>query len=875
MNFEKKATKKKQENIRSAPKKKTKKVGITFIKVFAFSILLIGIIGVATGLGIAKAIIDSAPPLNLEQVVPKGYATIIYDQTGNEIQQLHGEDANRIYVQLDQIPKHLQDAIVAIEDERFWQHNGIDIQGIFRAIYKNIQSGDLTGSGASTLTQQVIKNNVLSTEKKFERKIQEQYLAVQLEKEIDKKEILELYLNTSPFGRGTLGVQTAANTYFNKDVSELTIAESAVIATITQRPTYYDPVINPENNRTRQTIVLQKMLEQGYITQGEYDTALAEDVYGHIQIINQTIEEQSDYSYFVDEVIREVSEDLKVQKGYTETEAFNLIYRGGLSIYVTQDLEMQEIIDDVFINEINFPPKEQMYAVRLMYTLSVQTANGPEHHYEEAEFDSTEEADAHIESLKAEWVKQGDEILAEKSLYIPQPQAAMVVMDYHNGHVKALAGGRGEKIGNQTFNRATQAKRQPGSTFKVLAAYLPAIDTMGYTVATVIDDVPFKVSTGGGSYSPKNWYKGYRGLSTVRIAIRDSMNILAVKTLYDIGPQTGYDYLLNLGFTTLVDSEVVDGKTFTDKTLALALGGITHGVTPLELNAAYGAIANNGVYVEPVFYTKVLNHDGALLLEKVPVTRTVMKETTAYLLTSTMKDVITSGTGTLANFHSMPIAGKTGTTQDDVDLLLSAYTPYYVGTVWMGYDQPKRMRYDRSYHALIWKDIMQRIHEDLPHKDFERPSGITSASICTESGKLAVPGLCDRDPRGSTIKTEFFAAGTVPTESCDVHVKATICEDSELFATEYCPEDSKKEKIYIVRPEPLNPEEWDPTTGPEIADYQYELPESMIGEYCNIHGPAFEVPKVNLPEGTEYSPFNPEQNPKKEVIEDFIDKNTD
>lgn len=872
MNFGKKAAKKKQENIHSVPKKKTKKVGITFIKVFTFSILLIGIIGVATGLGIAKAIIDSAPPLDLQKVVPEGYATIIYDQTGNEIQQLHGEDANRIYVQLDQIPKHMQDAVVAIEDERFWQHNGVDIQGIFRAIYNNIKVGDLTASGASTLTQQVIKNNVLSTEKKFERKIQEQYLAVQLEKEIDKKKILELYLNTSPFGRGTLGVQTAASTYFNKDISELTIAESAVIASITQRPTYYDPVINPENNRARQTIVLQKMLEQGYITQAEYDTALAEDVYGHIQIINQTIEEQSDYSYFVDEVIREVSEDLKVQKGYTETEAFNLIYRGGLSIYITQDLEMQKIVDDVFINEINFPPKEQMYAVRLMFTLSVQTANGAEHHYEEAEFDTQEEAEAHIEALKSEWVKEGDEILAEKALFIPQPQAAMVIMDYHNGHVKALAGGRGEKIGNQTFNRATQAKRQPGSTFKVLAAYLPAIDTMGYTLATVIDDVPFTVSTGGGSYSPKNWYKGYRGLSTVRLAIRDSMNICAVKTIYDIGPQTGYDYLLNLGFTTLVDSEMVDGKTFTDKTLALALGGITHGVTPLELNAAYGAIANNGVYVEPVFYTKVLNHDGALLLEKVPTTRTVMKETTSFLLTSAMRDVITSGTGTLANFGSMPIAGKTGTTQDDVDLLLSAYTPYYVATVWMGYDQPKRMRYDKSYHSLIWKDIMQKIHEDLPYKDFERPSGITSASICTESGKLAVPGLCDKDPRGSTIKTEYFAAGTVPTESCDVHVKATICEDSGLFANEYCPEDTKKEKIFIVRPEPLNPEEWDPATGPEIADFEYELPQSMIGEYCNVHGPAFEIPQVNLPEGTEFSPFNPEN---QDIIEDFINNNED
>ncbi|PKM52421.1 MAG: glycosyl transferase [Firmicutes bacterium HGW-Firmicutes-7] len=865
MNFEKKATKKKQEAINSAPKKRNKKVGVTLIKVFAFSILLAGIIGIATGLGIVKAIIDSAPPLDLEDVNPEGYATFIYDQEGKEIQKLHGDEANRIYAQLDQIPQHLQDAVVALEDERFWNHNGIDIQGIFRAIFKNIKSGDLTASGASTLTQQIIKNNVLSPEKKFERKIQEQYLAIQLEKEIDKKKILELYLNTSAFGRGTYGVQAAANTYFNKDVSDLTIAESATIASITQRPNFYDPLLNPENNKEKQKIVLNKMLEQEYINQAEYDEALVEDVYAHIQIINQDIV-QSDYSYFVDEVIRAVLEDLKEQKGYNEGEAFNLIYRGGLSIYMTQDLGMQSIVDEVYTNEEYFPPASEMYAVRVMYTMSVQHADGTtKHHYDETEFPTKEKADAHLEALEAEWVQAGDEILAEKVLYIPQPQSAMVIMDYHNGHVKAISGGRGEKIGNQTFNRATQAKRQPGSAFKILAAYLPAIDTMGYTLATVIDDVPFTVTTGGVPYSPKNWYNhqafNYRGLTSVRTSIKDSMNINAVKTLYDIGAQTGFDYLLNLGFTSLVDTEVVNGKTYTDKNLALALGGITHGVSPLELTAAYGAIANNGVYIEPVFYTKVLNHKGAILLEKEPISRTVMKETTSFLLTSAMQSVITGGTGTMANFKSMPIAGKTGTTQDDVDLILTAYTPYYVATVWMGYDQPKSMNYSHSYHSVIWRDVMKRIHEDLPYKDFPRPSGIVSASVCSESGKLAVPGLCDQDPRGSTIVTEYFAAGTVPTESCDVHIKAIVCEESGLFATEYCPEHTKIEKIFIQRPQPLIPANWNPNSPPRIADHQYELPESMVGEYCNIHGPAFEVPVVDLPDQSNFNPLKyPEDN---------------
>jgi len=852
MDFKKSSNKKKQKNIDSVSKKTTNKIGLTILKIIFFSFLLLITVGAAIGLGVGKAIIDSAPEITIDDVKPEGYTTIIYDQNGNEIQQLHGEEANRIYVEFDQIPDHFKDAIVSIEDERFWQHNGIDLKGILRAIVTNIKAGDLTQSGASTITQQLIKNNVLSTEKKFKRKIQEQYLAIKLEQELSKEKILEYYMNTANFGRGAYGVQSAALTYFNKDVSELTIAESAVIAGITQLPGYYEPVTNPENNRERQLTVLNKMLELGKITEEEYEEAVNEDVYSHIQIVNQQfVEEQSDYSYFVDEVILRVLNDLKVKKGYTENQAKNLVYRGGLSIFITQDLEMQEIVDNVFATEEYYPPTYETYAVRLLYTLSLETPDGDTiHKYKEAEFDTDEEAIAYKEELKAEWLGTENKLLDERALYIPQPQAAMVIMDYHTGHVKAIAGGRGEKIGNLTFNRATQALRQPGSTFKVLAAYLPAIDTAGYTLGTVIDDVPFEVILGDGStYSPKNWYDGwpynYRGLSTVREGIRDSMNILAVKTLFDVGIQTGFDYLEKLGFTTLIDEPDSNGKT--DKGLALALGGITKGVSPLELTAAYGAIANKGVYTEPIFYTKILDHDGAILLTNEPTTRTVMKETTAFLLTSAMKDVITSGTGQLANFKTMPIAGKTGTSQDDVDLVFSGYTPYYVGTVWMGYDQNKKMRYSKSYHNIIWRDVMQKIHENLPYKDFETPSGIVGATICTESGKLAVEGLCDHDPRGSTTRYEYFTTSTVPTETCDVHVKVSICNDSHLFATEYCPEDSVEEKIMISRPEPLIPENWDPANPPRIEDFQYELPASMAGEYCNIHGPAFELPEIRLP----------------------------
>uniref|UniRef100_UPI00272AE315 penicillin-binding transpeptidase domain-containing protein n=1 Tax=Vallitalea guaymasensis TaxID=1185412 RepID=UPI00272AE315 len=408
-----------------------------------------------------------------------------------------------------------------------------------------------------------------------------------------------------------------------------------------------------------------------------------------------------------------------------------------------------------------------------------------------------------------------------------------------------------------------------------LAAYLPAIDTAGYTLATVIDDVPTQFPN-----EPKGWPKNYdykfRGLTTVREGIRYSMNILAVKTLNDIGVQTGFDYLINLGFTTLIDKKTVNGKSFTDKGLSLTLGGLTKGVTVLELTGAYAAIANNGVYIEPTFYSRVLDHDGKLLIQKEPVTRTVMKETTAFLLTDAMVDVVSGpgGTGRLVQFPGMPIAGKTGTSTGDKDLVFAGFTPYYTAVVWKGYDIQKEQRY-LSYHKKIWKEVMQRIHEGLPRKEFDRPSGIVTAKICTESGKLAVPGLCDKDPRGSTVRTEYFAKGTEPTEPCDVHIKATICKDSGLFATEYCPESSKEEKVYIQRLVPFVPEEWDPRRPPTIQDRQYELPPSMIGEYCNIHGPEPEVPDILPPDFIDPDGDNNNNNGNNNGNSDNNDVNSD
>jgi len=675
------------------------------------------------------------------------------------------------------------------------------------------------------------------------------YLAIQLEKHHTKEEILELYMNTAACGRGTNGVETASRLYFNKDVWDISIAEAAVLASITNKPGKYDPVSNPQNNRERALRILNKLLEQDYITQAEYEEAKAEDVYSEIQINSQTIEDSSDYSYFVDETINRVVNDLVIQKGITNAQAYNLIYRGGLSIYITQDMDLQKKMDEVFTNEDNFPPVNEDYAMKLKYSLSYTTDGNAKNFYHEEQFDTKEEAESFIATTKADLgVSQEDidkGLAFEKTVFIPQPQAAMVVMDYHNGYVKAIAGGRGEKSGNQVFNRAIEAKRQPGSTFKILAAYLPAIDAKGYTLATGIDDVPLEIiDPNGVPFNPGNWYKGYRGLSTVREGIVWSMNILAVKTVFDIGPELSYKYLMDLGFTTVYDKISINGSTYTDITLSLPLGGLTVGVTPLELTAAYGAVANKGVYTEPIFYTRVLDHDGNILLDKQPVTRVVMKETTAYLLTDAMVEVMESGTGTSAHFDNVDMAqaGKTGTTNSTKDLWFAGYTPYYVASVWMGYDDPQEMAYVKSYHKYIWRDVMAYAHKDLPYRDFERPDGITTAEICTESGMLATDA-CRNDPRGPAVRTELFAVGTVPTEPCDVHKEVSICTVSGLFANEYCPKETVETQVWLQRHEPIVVDEGDEAVLDTIADYKYTLPESMIGEYCNIHGPNTQLPQ--------------------------------
>jgi penicillin-binding protein 1A len=801
MNYSKRGVRKKQQAFNSTSKKWGKKFAFTFVQIFLLAMIGLAIVGASAGIGIFKGVLATAPDIGNIDVTPTGFSTFVYDIEGNQIQKLVSTDSNRIPVTIDMVPKDLQNAFVAIEDSRFYEHNGIDIKGIIRAGVVGLQNGGNFSEGASTITQQLLKNNVFtdwtsedSFADKMKRKIQEQYLALELEKVMDKDTILINYMNTINLGQNTLGVQAASMRYFNKSVSDLTLSECAVIAGITKNPSRYNPISHPDNNAERREKVLRDMKDQGYITQEEYDEAMADDVYSRIQVADSENEDASTNTYFVDALIDDVTEDL-IAAGYNETQAYTLLYSGGLKIYSTQDPKIQSICDEVFSNEENFPSNTKWY---LNYELTVEKSNGDHENYSTEMFkkywqenrssgynliySSQEEAYEDIEAYKDAVMSYGDEVYGETISLTPQPQVSLVVEDQSTGYVVAMEGGRGAKSGSRTLNRATDTTRQPGSTFKIVSTYAPALDSAGLTLATVQNDAPFCYADGR---PVANWYgEAYRGLSSLRDGIRDSMNIIAVKTLTQITPQLGFDYLINFGFTTLEERKEINGQIYSDIQQSLALGGITNGVTNEELNAAYACIANNGTYIKPKLYTKVVDHDGNIILDNTtPQAKQVIKETTAFLLTDAMVDVVTSGTGGSVNFGNMAIAGKTGTTSDYNDVWFAGYTPYYTATTWAGYDNNVKLTGDEKNLAKkLWRTVMSKIHEDLPSESFSVPAGIVTATVCSRSGKLPIAGLCD-----GTLKTEYFAEGTVPEATCDVHYAGQICQYSNLPATEYCP----------------------------------------------------------------------------------------
>ena len=783
MNYGKKSTAKKRTALISRSSMMGKRARVSFIRVLFVSLIALCIAVTCLGVGSFRGVIDTAPDVDDIDIMPLGYATFLYDDAGNQIRKLAAPDSNRLPVTLDQIPVDLQHAVVAIEDERFYEHNGIDVKGILRAGMKALTTGDFS-EGASTITQQLLKNNVFtnwtseSTQlERFTRKIQEQYLAVQVEKKTDKDTILENYLNTINLGAGSYGVQAAARQYFDKDVWDLNLSECATLAGITQNPTKFNPIINPDSNRKRRKEVLQHMLDQNYITQDQYDEALADDVYSRIQAAQEknSSTENTVYTYFEDELTDQIINDLMNIKGYTKKQATNLLYSGGLKVYTTQDSKIQNILDEEYADPSNYPDTVQY---ELDYALTVTDPDGNQVNYSKEMlqlyfqnedpdfdllFDSPEEGQTYVDKYKTSILADGSKVLAERVNFAPQPQSSMSVIDQHTGYVKALIGGRGEKTASLTLNRATDTTRQPGSTFKIVSTYAPALNEKGMTLATTFEDEPYEYPDG----SPvNNATRSYNGTTTIRTAIQNSINVVAVKCLEKVTPELGLKYLDNFGFTTLAHGTEADkdanGNIWSDANLATALGGITRGVTNVELCASYAAIANGGNYIKPIYYTKILDHNGNVLIENTAAERSVIKESTAFLLTSAMEDVVKQGTGTACQLDNMPVAGKTGTTEAYNDLWFVGYTPYYTCAVWSGYDNNEKLPdYARNFHKALWKKVMTRIHEGLPSKEFEKPASVEKLSVCEETGLL---------PRaGCPVITEYFDVGTMPTEYCDQH----------------------------------------------------------------------------------------------------------
>ena len=812
-----------------------KKFGLLGFYSLISTVLAVAIIGTSAALGVFMGIKDQVTEKaeDLQTLaMPKGFSTFVYDQDQNQIAKLDAADSNRVVVPGDKIPEAMSNAFVAVEDERFYDHNGIDIHGIIRAGFKALSSGDMS-QGASTITQQLIKNTVFSETwtnesklEKIKRKIQEQFLAVELEKQQSKDEILVNYMNTIALGQSIYGVQAAAKTYFGKNVEDLDLSECAVIAGITQNPSKYDPRRHPENNKEKRNIVLDKMLAQGYIKQDEYDIAKSDDIYDRIQSVNEETEENKKVnSYFVDALIEDLinslmDEEIMGDKVMTKQQAINEVYSGGLEVYSSQNKKIQDICDEIYSNPENYPKGTKIYP---QYLLTVHHKDGSVDNYnsnhldkfmggkEKMIFKSQEDVDAAIAKFKESVVDEakGDVVNEhDESLeYVPQPQISLTVCDQKTGQIVALIGGRGEKKQNRSLNRATGAKRQPGSTFKVIACFAPGIDHGDLTLATTFKDAEFHYDDGRGKAVKNHWGATYRGLQSVRYAIIKSANVLTVEAYTYITPQVGADYLKNkFHFTTLTKGDLDQQAT--------CLGGVEKGVYCNELNAAYATIANGGIYYKPHLFQKVLDHDGNVLIDNTePKGERALKETSAYLLKSAMKDVVTKGTATSVNFDkNTDIAGKTGTTTGNVDVWFAGFTNYYTATSWAGYDNNVHLPNSGEEHDLaksMWKKVMKQIHSDLElaPAQFEVPDGIVKMDVCSQSGLRPI--------NGCSVINEFFDKDNVPGESemCDVHVggMGPMCLIDHKPACPTCPfqtvgekDPMRLEKIQAGFTQPLN-----------------------------------------------------------------------
>ena len=814
MNYSRSSIRKKLEYIDKDDRRFANRISGGAGTAIVFAVVLFAVSLCFLCLGAVVGIIENSPDIKDISPAPTGFASKTYDINGKEVATLVKSGSNREEASFEEFPEDLVNAFVAIEDRRFFEHDGIDLRSITRAV-KGVITGNSEEGGGSTITQQLVKNNVFAGGMEegfalYERKFQEWYIALSLENQPGKKkqeikrEIITDYLNTINLSNNTLGVKVAARRYFDKELSELDLSECTVLAAITKNPSRLNPIRHPDNNQERRIKVLENMRELGYITKEQEKAASSMDVYDEIEKVNsrKTETDQGIYSWFTDELINQCVIALKEKLSITEKEARDLLYSGGLSIYTTQDPAIQKIVDEEVNNPDNYDTVKYSYKWRLSLTHS----DGTMTHYSERDsdkyieehtgnytglFKDRETIEKWIDEYRDTVITSDDTVTAETLDFTLEPQVGFVVIDQKTGYVKAVSGGRGDKEYSLTINRATNTYRQPGSTFKVITAFAPAIEENGATLGTVYYDARYQV----GEKEFRNWWNHtqFFGWSGIREGIEYSMNIVAVRCLVEtVSPEAGAEFAKKMGITTLYPEDV---------NAALALGGITKGVSLLELTNAFSAIADGGNYCDYCFFTKITDKNGNVLIDNTEtVKKRVMKETTAWLLTDAMRastvghskwayDYSVNNTSSRSHLDNMICAGKSGTTTNNRDAWFVGFTPYYTAGIWAGCDDNQSLNDSQtgeynggtSFHKDIWNRIMTRVHAELSDPgSFEKPDDITEKRICRKSGLLAGP-YCELDVRGgsSPVYTEYFDIENVPYETCNIHT-----EDGTVYINE-------------------------------------------------------------------------------------------
>ena len=783
-----KSNNKDNKKVKVGKPKKHPKLMLT-IKIIVISIILLCIIGAGVIAGVFFGMFGNDIKITADALNIKTENSVLIDLNGNEVATLNGEE-NREVILLSEMGEYLPKAFVAIEDKRFYEHSGVDIARTLGAVSKFV-TGD-SSYGGSTITQQLIKNATGDKDRDWKRKVREIAKAFQIEREMSKQQILESYLNTIPLGGGgknVYGVKVASNYYFDKAPADLTLAQASYIAGINHSPNVYNPfkqTPNTEKINNRTKVVLKELLEQGKINKEEHDVAVAE-VEGGLAFKEGNITSNNTLTQNEEAAVNQVAREYAKEYDLEFDLAKQKIQSSGYKIYITENKDIQAIVDDAYENSKDW----------------IKTKNVT--------------------------VKDNEGNNTKKTVQI---QSGMAIIDHKTGYVVAIRGVLGEKTPWGT-NRAAEAGHQPGSSIKPIAVIAPSLQEGIITAATVVDDSPVRY----GSYAPKNSGGGFTGLMNIRSILRVSRNIPEVKMMQKLTPAKSMEYLKSFGVSTISEG---------DEGLALALGGVGKGISPLEMAGAYSTIANDGVYIEPTFYIKVEDQNGKVIMEKEQETHRVLSEQNAWLVKSLLTEPTGTGltgaegaTGTRARVTGMQTCGKTGTTDDSTYTWFCGFTPYYAASMYFGYDDANISKNSAPGSGTVasrWGMIMNKIHKGLDSASFNKPNGIGTARVCRDSGMLAT-AECEADPRGSRAYGEYYAKGTAPSKTCTTHVKLKICKETGKLANEFCKD--TEEKVFITRPNSTEDLSWQ-----KAADAQYMAPT----ENCDKHNasPDTEKPVIKV-----------------------------